>query len=110
MTTIGQARRAGGSAARRHGPFTLGRICLVALIVLIGAILLDTTYRSDDAEPAGRAQKFDAAEFGAENYESKVVPAIQQKWQAVVTSFCPCHCHKGDLAMNFINVDLPDAA
>ncbi|GAA4055633.1 DUF2291 domain-containing protein [Actinomadura miaoliensis] len=85
MTTVGEPRRAGGSVGRRLGRLTLGRACLAALVILIAAILADTTYRSDDVQRAGETQKFDAARYGAQTYESKVVPAIQQKAVDIVT-------------------------
>lgn len=53
-------------------------IGLAAVAALVLAILFGTEYRPLDAPSAGEAQKFDPARYGADTYQSKVVPAIQQ--------------------------------
>lgn len=84
MTTAQEPRK-GRTAPRVLGRLTLGRGALIALVVLVAAILADTTYRSDDAPAAGEAKKFDAAAYGAATYSSKVVPAIKEKAVDLVT-------------------------
>jgi predicted lipoprotein len=53
-------------------------IGLAAVLVLAAAILLSTEYRSTDSPASARQQKFDPARYGADNYQSKVVPAIER--------------------------------
>jgi predicted lipoprotein len=53
-------------------------IAVASVVVLLAGVALDTEYRSADASAkAAQAQAFDPARFGAENYQSKVVPAIR---------------------------------
>lgn len=84
MTTARKPRK-GPPAARARGRLTLGRSALIALVVLVAAILADTTYRSDDAPRAGETQEFDPAAYGAATYGPKVVPAIQEKAVDIAT-------------------------
>ncbi|MCZ7421099.1 DUF2291 domain-containing protein [Verrucosispora sp. WMMA2044] len=56
-------------------PRWLGPAAVAALVV---AILVSTEYRPADAPSTAEAQRFDPARYGAETYQSKVVPAIRQ--------------------------------
>ena len=51
---------------------------VVALIALLVAMAMSTTYVSASAPVPGETQKFDAAAFGEENYGSLVKPAIEE--------------------------------
>ncbi|GAA1018256.1 hypothetical protein Aple_034610 [Acrocarpospora pleiomorpha] len=84
MTTA-QEPQPGWDTPSRHPWLTLGRGSLIALALLIIAIVAATTYRSDSAPRAEEAEKFNPAGYGAETYEPKVVPAIQQKAVDLVT-------------------------
>ncbi|BCB92047.1 DUF2291 family protein [Phytohabitans suffuscus] len=53
-------------------------IGLAAVAVLVAAILLSTEYRSVDSVAATQQQGFDPARYGADNYRSEVVPAIEE--------------------------------
>ncbi|PZG19093.1 DUF2291 domain-containing protein [Nonomuraea aridisoli] len=83
--TIAQDQPPGWSAPARRGPITLGRVSLIVLVLVIIAILTSTTYRPDTAPRAGEQAKFDPAKYGAQTYEPKVVPAIQEKAVDIVT-------------------------
>ncbi|MFE4684024.1 DUF2291 family protein [Streptomyces sp. NPDC056721] len=58
---------------------TLGRGSLIALVVLVAAMVLSTTYRSQSAPAPDQAAKFNPATYGAKTYGPKVVPAIRKK-------------------------------
>jgi predicted lipoprotein len=53
-------------------------IGLAAVVALVAAILLSTEYRSADEPASAQQKKFDPAAYGAETYQNKVVPAIEQ--------------------------------
>ncbi len=53
-------------------------IGLAAVLLLAAAILLSTEYTSTGSPDTARQQRFDPARYGADNYQSKVVPAIEQ--------------------------------
>jgi predicted lipoprotein len=53
-------------------------IALAAVLLLAAAILLSTEYPSTDSPATAQRQKFDPARYGADTYQSKVVPAIEQ--------------------------------
>jgi predicted lipoprotein len=84
MTTA-QDQLPSWSAPARRGPITLGRGSLIMLVLVIIAIGASTTYRSDTAPRAGEQAKFDPANYGAQTYEPKVVPAIQKRAIDIVT-------------------------
>ncbi|MFD1539334.1 DUF2291 family protein [Nonomuraea guangzhouensis] len=63
-------------AARRRWPVRW--IATGAVAALVVAMALSTEYRSADSASAAAPKTFDPATFGAENYEAKVVPAIQK--------------------------------
>lgn len=84
MTAEPPARPPAGNA-RRTGPITLGRGSLIALVVVVAAMLATTTYRSDSRAAPGQAARFDAAQYGADTYKSKVVPAIRKNAVDIVT-------------------------
>ncbi|MER6961391.1 MULTISPECIES: DUF2291 domain-containing protein [unclassified Streptomyces] len=76
--TTGQPPRVRSDAADRRNWLTLGRSTLLALALLVVAIGATTTYRSDSEATAGAKPEFDAAKYGADTYEAKVVPAIKK--------------------------------
>lgn len=73
------------NAAGRHTWLTLGRGFLVAVLLLVIAIAVTTTYRSDSEAKAGGKPKFSPAKYGAETYQPKVVPAIRKNAVDIAT-------------------------
>ncbi|MFF4621661.1 DUF2291 family protein [Nonomuraea jabiensis] len=69
MTTTVPARR------RRVPPRWIAAAAVAVLVVLMA---VDTEYRTAETAAAAAPKKFDPAAFGAQNYQAKVVPAIQQ--------------------------------
>src|SRR3954452_21711036 len=57
---------------------------LVVVVVLI-ALALDTTTRSDSGPRVTGRQVFDAAAYGQKNYDAKVVPEIEKRAVAIDT-------------------------
>ncbi|MBB2909399.1 putative lipoprotein [Streptosporangium becharense] len=76
MSTPVTARPSGGRTSRRRIPARW--TAAAAAAALLAAIGLSTEYRSPETAAAAGPKKFDAAAFGAEMYESKVVPAIEK--------------------------------
>ncbi|MGW0948322.1 DUF2291 family protein [Streptomyces sp. NPDC002623] len=83
--TPAEPARARSDTADRRNRLTLGRSALLALVVLVVAIGATTTYRSDSEATAGVKPKFDAAKYGADTYEAKVVPAIKKNAVEITT-------------------------
>lgn len=83
MTTV-QDSHDGWDAGRGRW-FTLGRVSLVALALLVIAIAATTTYRSAGSTGTDGPAAFDAAKYGAATYQSKVVPAIEKRAVDIVT-------------------------
>jgi predicted lipoprotein len=52
-------------------------IAAAAIAVLVVLMAVDTEYRTVETAAAAAPKKFDPAAFGAQNYQAKVVPAIQ---------------------------------
>lgn len=52
-------------------------IAAAAIAVLVVLMAVDTEYRTAETAAAAAPKKFDPAAFGAQNYQAKVVPAIQ---------------------------------
>ncbi|MGI5290049.1 DUF2291 family protein [Nonomuraea polychroma] len=52
-------------------------IAAAAVAVLVVLMAVDTEYRTAETAAAAAPKKFDPAAFGAQNYQTKVVPAIQ---------------------------------
>ncbi|MFI6506526.1 DUF2291 family protein [Streptosporangium sp. NPDC050855] len=77
MSTPTEAQEHAGSASRRRIPARWIAAALGAL--LLAAIGFSTQYRSTESAAASGPKRFDPAAFGAQNYESKVVPAIEKK-------------------------------
>lgn len=74
-TTAAHPRPRGGTRRRWLAP---GRITAAVAVALLAAVGFSTEYRSADASArAAQAQAFDPARYGAETYQSKVVPAIE---------------------------------
>ncbi|MEV4292610.1 DUF2291 domain-containing protein [Nonomuraea bangladeshensis] len=67
---------ASAPAARRRVPARWIAAALVALLIVLMAV--DTEYRTAETAAAAAPAKFDPAAFGAQNYQAKVVPAIEQ--------------------------------
>jgi predicted lipoprotein len=53
-------------------------IGLAAVLLLAAAIALSTEYPSTGSPATAQQQKFDPARYGADTYQSKVVPAIER--------------------------------
>jgi predicted lipoprotein len=84
MTAVPEAGPTHGTRSRAPW-LTLGRGSLIALALLVIALVATTTYRSDSTAAPGAAAKFDPAEYGADTYTSKVVPAIRKNAVAITT-------------------------
>ncbi|MDP4505363.1 DUF2291 family protein [Nonomuraea turcica] len=52
-------------------------ITAAAIAVLVVLMAADTEYRTAESAAAAAPKKFDPAAFGAQNYQTKVVPAVQ---------------------------------
>ncbi|GAA2212199.1 DUF2291 domain-containing protein [Nonomuraea monospora] len=52
-------------------------IIAAAVAVLVALMAADTEYRTVETAAATAPKKFDPAAFGAQNYQAKVVPAVQ---------------------------------
>ncbi|WP_419998983.1 DUF2291 family protein [Streptomyces boninensis] len=61
-----------------RGWLTPGRGSLIAVVLLVAAIALTTTYRSESAAKSGGKEKFSPAKYAADTYQPKVVPAIKK--------------------------------
>ncbi|CAG7614353.1 DUF2291 family protein [Actinacidiphila bryophytorum] len=83
MTTVQDSHDGWGAGRDRW--FTLGRVSLIGLALLVIAIAATTTYRSADSAAAAGPAKFDAAKYGAATYQPKVVPAIEKRAVDIVT-------------------------
>ncbi|MFB8267556.1 DUF2291 family protein [Streptomyces sp. NPDC055955] len=84
MTTVEPAHTRRGAIGRRNR-LTLGRCSLLALALLVVAMAVTTTYRSDSEAASGAKPKFVAAEYGADTYGAKVVPAIKKNAVQITT-------------------------
>ncbi|MEU6799394.1 DUF2291 family protein, partial [Nonomuraea wenchangensis] len=67
---------ASAPAARRRVPARWIAAALVAVLIVLMAV--DTEYRTAETAAAAAPATFDPAAFGAQNYQAKVVPAIEQ--------------------------------
>jgi predicted lipoprotein len=63
------------TSRRKLSPKIVGGVLLVLLLV---AMAYSTTYVSASGPVPGESKKFDPAEFGKDNYASKVKPAIEK--------------------------------
>lgn len=70
------ARPRGGQASRRRIPARWIAVAIAA--ALLAVIGFSSEYRSPETAAAAGPKKFDPAAFGAETYESRVVPAIEK--------------------------------
>ncbi|MFE7993975.1 DUF2291 family protein, partial [Streptomyces shenzhenensis] len=84
MATAAPAQEERSTENRRNW-LTLGRGSTVALLLVIIAVALTTTYRSDSTARADAKPKFSPAEYAADTYEPKVVPAITKNAVDIVT-------------------------
>lgn len=74
------AAASGDRPAVARRPRFNARVALWALAALVVvAIGLDTTYRDPDAPTAAGEAAFDPQRFGEENFEPKVVPALEER-------------------------------
>ncbi|MEU4833683.1 DUF2291 domain-containing protein [Streptosporangium sp. NPDC023615] len=77
MSTPATTQANDGRAPRRRIPASW--IAAALAVLLLAAIGFSTQYRSTESAAASGPKRFDPAAFGAQNYESKVVPAIEKK-------------------------------
>ncbi|MGC5016199.1 DUF2291 family protein [Streptosporangium sp. DT93] len=77
MSTTATAREHDARTPRRRIPASW--IAAALAVILLAAIGFSTQYRSAESVAASGPKRFDPAAFGAQNYESKVVPAIEKR-------------------------------
>jgi predicted lipoprotein len=68
------------AAPRRVSPRVIGAAVLVVVVI---ALALDTTTRSDKAPRVTGRVAFDPAAYGEKNFDAKVVPAVEQHAVAI---------------------------
>ncbi|MEU6603046.1 DUF2291 family protein [Streptomyces flaveolus] len=71
--------------AGRRRWLPLGRACLAALVLLVVAIGLTSTYQSSSEADSQSKPKFNISQYGARTYTSKVVPTIEKNAVDVAT-------------------------
>lgn len=84
MTTTDLASAEGSTAGHRSW-LTLGRGCLIGLVLLVIIIGTTTTYRSDSAAEARGKPQFSPKAYAARTYTPKVVPAIKKNAMDIAT-------------------------
>jgi predicted lipoprotein len=92
--TLSPRRTEEGTTPRR---VPVGIVLAALLVLLLGAMVLSTTFRSASAPIPGAQKKFDAATFGKDNYASKVKPAVL-KDPVPLTTLLPLVAQDADAA------------